>query len=74
MIMLAVQQPKVAEVNVRVNDEVASFLNNQKRKELAEFEAEGSIVIKVTGTENVYPEHLEVDCNDSSGNKIHLPM
>ncbi len=74
MIMLAVQQPKVAEVKVQVNDEVASFLNNQKRKELAELEAEGTMVIKVTGSENVYPEHLEVECSDSDSNKLHLPM
>jgi ribonuclease E len=74
VIMLAAQQPKIAEVKVRVNDDVATFLNNQKRQELAGLEAEGNIVIKISGSENVYPEHLELDCTDQSGNRINLPV
>ena len=72
-LMLAVQQPSVSTVTVRVNDEVASFLNNQKRKELSELEEEGSMVIKILGRENVFPEHLELDCRDEKGNEINLP-
>ena len=74
VIMLAAQQPKIAEVKVRVNEDVATFLNNQKRKELAELESEGDLEIKISGSENVYPEHLELDCTDSNGNRINLPV
>ncbi len=74
VIMLASQQPKIAEVKVRVNEDVATFLNNQKRKELAGLESEGSLEIKISGSENVYPEHLELDCIDQSGNRINLPV
>ncbi len=74
VIMLAAQQPKVAEVNIRVNEDVATFLNNQKRKELADLEAEGELVIKISGSENVYPEHLELDCTDEKSNRINLPV
>ncbi|MGI9518281.1 MAG: Rne/Rng family ribonuclease [Pirellulaceae bacterium] len=74
VIMLAAQQPKVAEVNIRVNEDVATFLNNQKRKELADLEAEGELVIKISGSENVYPEHLELDCTDEKANRINLPV
>lgn len=74
VIMLAAQQPKIAEVKVRVNEDVATFLNNQKRKELADLESEGNLEIKISGSENVYPEHLELDCTDKKGNRINLPV
>ena len=74
VIMLAAQQPKIAEVKVRVNDDVATFLNNQKRQELAQLESEGDLEIKISGSENVYPEHLELDCTDPKGNRINLPV
>ena len=73
MILLAAQQPKVKEVNVRVNDEVASFLNNQKRQELAALEAEGDAIIRITGSENVFPEHLELDCKDEEARSVKIP-
>ncbi len=74
MIMLAVQQPQVSEVLLSVHSDVASFLNNQKRKELAELEAEGTMTIRITGNENVYPEHVELDCKDKNGTQINLPL
>ncbi len=74
VIMLAAQQPKIAEVKVRVNEDVATFLNNQKRKELADLEGQGDLEIKISGSENVYPEHLELDCTDQKGNRINLPV
>ena len=73
MLMLAVQQPKCASAIVRVNDEVASFLNNQKRKEISELESEGSVNIKILGSDGLYPEHLEIDCRDASGNEVAIP-
>ena len=57
-----------------MNDEVATLLNNQKRRELAALEAEGSLEIRISGSENVYPEHLELVCSDKSGNSIRLPV
>ena len=36
MLMLASQQPNVARVTVRVNDEVASYLNNRKRRDISQ--------------------------------------
>ncbi len=40
MLMLAGQQPNIARVTVRVNDEVASYLNNRKRREITNLEEE----------------------------------
>ncbi len=72
MLLLAAQQPRCNNVVVRVNDSVASFLNNQKRKELSELEEEGSMEIRILGSENVYPEHLDLECTDADGKPVLL--
>jgi ribonuclease E len=53
---------------------VATLLNNQKRRELAALEAEGDLQIRISGSENVFPEHLELDCKDKQGTPIRLPV
>jgi ribonuclease E len=72
MLMLAGQQPNVARVTVRVSDAVASYLNNRKRKEITLLEEEGGMTIQILGSEDLYPEHLELDCRDRSGQPIAL--
>ena len=72
MLLLAAQQPKCSVVKVRVHESVASFLNNQKRKELSELEEEGKMEVRILGSENVFPEHLELDCRDDNGNTVRL--
>ena len=72
MLLLAAQQPKCSVVKMRVHESVASFLNNQKRKELAELEEEGKMEIRILGSENVFPEHLEMDCRDDNANQVRL--
>ena len=71
---LAIQNPDISRVKVRVNDEVASYLNNKKRREISELEEEGDLDIQVYGIENSYPEHLEIACVDGRGNEVKLPV
>lgn len=72
MTMLAVQNPQAATVEIRVHDQVASYLNNQKRRELAQLELEGSVLIKIHGSESVFPEHLSIVCSNSAGKPIRI--
>ena len=74
MLMLASQQPNIARVAVRVNDEVASYLNNRKRKEITQLEEEGGMHVQILGSEGTYPEHLELDCRDDKGQVISLGL
>jgi ribonuclease E len=73
MLMLAVQHPNAHQIIVRVHQDVASFLSNQKRKELSRLEDEGSVTIRIIGSDNVYPEHLLLECRDASGNTLNVP-
>lgn len=72
MLLLARQQTNVKSVSIKVHDEVASYLNNQKRKELAQLEDDSDFDIQILGSEFVFPEFLELDCKDSVGNTVQL--
>jgi len=73
VLMLAGQQPNASRVTVRVNDEVASYLNNKKRKEITRLEDDGGLNVQILGSEGLFPEHLEIDCRDKEGREIELP-
>ena len=57
---------------LRVNDEVASYLNNRKRREITDLEEEGGMNVQILGSEGLFPEHLELDCRDQDGREIRL--
>ena len=74
MLMLASQLPNVARLTVRVNDEVASYLNNKKRREITRLEEDCQLSVQILGSENSYPEHLEIECRDRDSREIKLPV
>ena len=47
-----------------MNDDVATYLNNRKRREITRLEEEGQMAVQILGSESLYPEHLELDCRD----------
>ena len=53
-----------------VADEVATYLNNKKRREMARLEDEGQIQIQILGSESVSAEHLLVECHDAAGRDV----
>jgi ribonuclease E len=73
-LMLATEKKNIAEVSVRVNEKVASYLNNQKRRELAALEGRGTVEIRILGSETVFPEHLELECRDDNGRDVPVPV
>jgi ribonuclease E len=74
LLMLASQQPKIAKVTVRVNDEVAAYLNNKKRREVMQLEDDAKMTVQILGSENHYPEHLELELRDAEGREVTLPV
>jgi len=70
MLLTAACQGKIASVKVHVAEDVAAYLNNKKRRELARIEDEGRMNILVLGHANVSPEHLLLECRDADGREI----
>ena len=69
---LAVSHREICRVTVRVKDEVAAHLNNKKRREVMEMEDTGRMTVQILGSEGLYPEHMEMDCRDSRGERVEI--
>ncbi len=72
VLMMAAQQPRVSRVTIRVNDRVAAYLNNRKRREVIQIEESNDVTVQILGSEALFPEHFECDCRDADGNLIEL--
>jgi len=70
ILILAAQREDVARTSVTVSEEVATYLNNKKRREMARLEDEGQIQIQILGSESVSAEHLLVECHDAAGRDV----
>jgi ribonuclease E len=73
LLILSAQREDIAKVSVTVSEEVATYLNNKKRREMARLEDEGQMTIQVFGREGVSPEQLVIECQDSAGREIKFP-
>jgi ribonuclease E len=72
LLMMACQMPNASKVVVKVNESVASYLNNRKRREIIELEESSKVSVQILGSDTPFPEHLEMDCRDSDGGAIPL--
>ncbi|HUY31504.1 MAG TPA: Rne/Rng family ribonuclease [Pirellulales bacterium] len=73
LLILAAQQDTIARISITVADDVATYLNNKKRRDLSRLEDESGIVVQILGSEDVSPEHLVLECHDESGREIKFP-
>ncbi len=73
LLILAGQRPQISDVAVTVAENVADYLNNRKRHELARLEQDGKISVQIIGVEGVGPEHLVVECQDANQRDVKFP-
>jgi ribonuclease E len=73
LLILATQHKDVVKVSVTVADDVATYLNNKKRRELSRLEDENKISVQIFGEEGASPEHLNIECHDSQGRELKIP-
>jgi ribonuclease E len=74
LLILATQHPDVTKITVTVADDVATYLNNKKRRELSRLEEENNIWVQIYGTEEASPEHLAIECHDAQGRELKIPL
>jgi ribonuclease E len=70
--LAAHRSPAIATVQVGVHIDVAHYLLNKRRKELAALEERGKLEIQVTGQPGVSPDTLAIRCFDHNGNEVRL--
>jgi ribonuclease E len=73
LLQFAAQREGVARVSVTVAKDVADYLHNKKRREIAHLEDQGGMTIQVYGKEEAAPEHLLLECLDAAGREVKLP-
>ncbi len=61
-------------VTVRVNESVAAYLNNRKRREIMQMEEGSKATVLIHGSDSLFPEHFELECRDAQGTLINLPF
>ncbi len=71
-LLLCSHQDRIAKISVTVEEGVASYLNNRKRRELTNMEDEHGLQVLVLSREDVSPEHLKIQCEDSSGREVKV--
>jgi ribonuclease E len=73
-LQLAVQTANVAKVTCTVEEEVANYVNNKKRRLLAQLEEQNNITVLVLGHEGLPPEHLQIQCEDAAGRELRVDL
>jgi ribonuclease E len=58
MLQLSVTREDIARLTITVHDEVATWINNRKRREIAQFEDVSRVELHIVGQDTASPEHL----------------
>jgi ribonuclease E len=70
LLQLAACRPYIKRIEVRVAAEVADYLLNKKRREVARLEEGGEVAIQIRGAHGAPPELMEFLCLDNNGNEV----
>jgi ribonuclease E len=70
--LAAHRSPSVTLVTLTVHADVAFYLLNRKRREIAALEEKAKMEVQIQGQFGVSPDMLDVRCQDSNGNDVRL--
>jgi ribonuclease E len=71
-LQLAMHREQIKRIEIRVHADVALYLLNRKRKEIAQLEAGGDKQVNIKHAPDVSPEFLEFLCFDSIDNEVKV--
>ncbi len=74
LLILTSQRPEITSVTITVAEEVANYLNNKKRRELARLEDEEGMTVQILEARGVSPEHLTIRCRDAQQREVRIPQ
>ena len=71
-LIMCAHSGQAARITVTVEEEVANYLNNKKRRDLVELEQENNVEVQVVSGEGLSPEYLKIDCVDANGREVRI--
>jgi ribonuclease E len=71
-LLMCAHTSQVAKITVTVEEEVANYLNNKKRRELVQLEQDSKVEVQVVSGEGLSPEFLKIDCVDANGREVRV--
>ena len=73
MLQLSATREDIARLTITVHDEVATWINNRKRREIAQFEDASRVQLHIVGNDSASPEHMAIEGKDSGGRTVRFP-
>jgi len=73
MLQLSVTREDISRLTITVHDEVATWINNRKRREIAQFEDVSRVELHIVGQDTASPEHLAIEAWEASGRTVRFP-
>lgn len=70
LLAIASQNSRIVRIEVVIANEVAEYLNNNKRLQLAKVETEGDVSIVLKGTSDNWPEFMQINCFDETDHPV----
>jgi ribonuclease E len=71
-LQMVTSSSQVTKVIVTVEEEVANYLNNKKRRDLVQLEAENNVELQIVSKEGLSAEFLRIDCQDANGREVRI--
>ena len=71
-LMTSANSDSVRRVDVGVQQSVANYLINRKRREITNLEEEYDVTVNIQASSDAAPEQLSVRCFDEIGNEVHV--
>lgn len=68
------QRDDIHRISLTVDQEIAGFLLNHKRKELAQLEEKTEVKLSILGKDTRSPEEIELSCYDAHGELIDVDL
>jgi ribonuclease E len=65
------QKDEVRTIRLIAHPDVAEFLQNHKRRELARIEDTGDVTVTIVNRESISPQNFELECFDADGVRIN---
>ncbi len=71
-LMTAANSDSVHRVDIEVQQGVATYLINRKRREITNLEEEYKVTVNIQARSDASPEHLGIRCFDEIGSEVHV--